>query len=149
MGKKFVVFLLAFLLVYPSFAKKFNIRKGDIIQGVFKVGVILPLEYTRKVKVSQLEKLKKEPIQVYPVSISFSEQPLKDCNGIGYVIYNPPLGRFYGTITQISCNENGKIKDYKTKGYILDGDKNIGVNPVSIKPNVQTFILFVEKIQKK
>lgn len=147
MKKKILVLILALVLIYPSFGKKFNIRKGDIIKAYFKVGVILPLEYTRKTKLSELEKLKKEPVQVYPIAISFLEKPLENCNGVGYVIYNPPLGRFYGTINQISCNENGKIKNYKTKGYILDEDKNVGVNSVSIKPNVQSYILFIEKIK--
>jgi len=149
MGKKIVILLFIFSTFLPVYAKKFNIKKGDIIEGYFKVGVVLPIEYTKEVKKSDFEKLKKEPIQVYPIAISFKDKILENCNGIGYVIYNPPLGRFYGTINQISCDENGKIKNYKTKGYILDGDKNIGINPVSIKPNVQTFILFVEKIKKK
>jgi len=147
MRRKILVVILLFIICIPAFGKKFNIKKGDVIKAVFKVGIVLPLEYTRKVRVSELEKLKKEPIQIYPISIYFLDAPLKNCNGIGYIIYNPPLSRFYGTINQISCDENGKIKNYKTKGYILDGDKNMGVNPVSVKPNVQTFILFVEKIK--
>jgi hypothetical protein len=144
---KKVAFLLTLFIFSFSYAKKFLIKIGDVIDGNLKVGIILPKKQNQSFQMPYQELKEKEPPQVYPVSITLTSPQFTNCNGVGELIYNQDFNRFYGNISKISCDENGKIKEYETKGYILDSSSNIGLDPNQVKPNANVKIMIVKEIK--
>lgn len=144
--KKLIILLLIVLNV--AYAKKFLIKKGDIVDGKLNVGIVIakkPNVNTEFLNPYQ----EKEPPQVYPISITFSSNILQNCNAIGYLIYNTDFNRFYGSISEISCNENGKIKNYETKGYILNNQAIVGLSELEAQTNTPIKIMFIKEITPK
>jgi len=143
--KKSVLFLLLITVSF-SYAKKFLIKKGDIIDGALNVGIVLPQKQKTKYP-NPYNPTQKEPPQVYPISITLISDQFKNCNALGQLIFNPDFDRFYGNISKISCDENGKIKDYSTKGYILNSRNNIGLGKGEVMQGVSVKIMIVKDIK--
>ncbi len=143
-----IIFIILALFISVAYAKKFLIKKGDIIDGVLNVGIVLPAnQQPQQNQASYRQNTENEPPQVYPISITLTSNDFKNCNAVGELIYNPQLDRFYGNISKISCNENNKIKDYSTKGYILDKNSIIGLDKSQTNPNTPVKIMIVEDIK--
>ena len=144
---KQIVLFLVLIFVSFSYAKKFLIKKGDIIDGTLNIGIIIPSNNQQTFQMPYQGQKEKEPPQVYPVSITLTSPQFQNCNAVGELIYNPQFNRFYGNISKISCNENGKIKDYKTKGYILNNQSIMGLSQNEAQPNTPVKVIIVQEVK--